>query len=739
MSRAGGDRKFWSILKIRLRPGIALAFLVVVIPLNVGMVAFVYHQTAALAFEMADVAMQHTSLEVTAKIKSLLAPVGQAVDAMASLARLDGRGLRHVDSQAEVFRMLLRLPEVTSLYAGFESDGAFYQDIRLRPDLDRLGPELGRVPAGARYVLRRLDSRDGRTVDAYSYLRAWGQEVGAEIGPVRYDPRQRGWYRSAMAGDGLTISDVYVFSGTGALGLTVSERIVPPAPEMMVPPAPEMMVPPAPGEAPNRPVGVVGADLSLQTLSKFLDQRRVGEHGVVFIMDEEGRLIGHPRADLEVSRDGEAIGVVKAGEASDPVVADAVRKRNGGAGDHFRDRLGPGGEEFLVQFHPLPSSFGRAWTIGIAAPVVAFVGPLQRASLVFLALGALLILVAVLAAIVLSRLLTRPMQALIQESERIRQFDLAERPVIHSGIVDVDTLADSVHNMKSGLRSFGAYVPKELVRHIVASGTGTEVGGSRRPLTILFSDIKDFTSISEALAPEEVLERLSQYFDVMSRAIHQTGGVVDKFIGDGLMAIWNAPTPDEDHAAKACRAVLACMQAEDTLSARFVAAGYRPLASRFGLHTGTAVIGNVGSLDRMQYTALGAVVNLASRVESLNRTYGTRCLITGPVEAAVRGRFLVRLVDVVIPAGTSLPTPLFELVGPGEGAPSAAVARCHRWDEAFAAYRRRDWPRAIEAFQDYLAASPDEPAALLLLERCRRYLSRPPPADWDGAVRFENK
>ncbi|MEI6556808.1 MAG: adenylate/guanylate cyclase domain-containing protein [Rhodospirillaceae bacterium] len=713
-----GHKRRWPTPSIQLRPGITLAFLIVIVPLNAGMIAFNYRQNVRLAFEMADAAMQRTTLEVTEKVDALLAPVGQAVSSLVALAELDRHGLRHDDSQDKVFKTLQRLPNTTSLYAGFASDGAFYQVIRLRAGLERLGPDLGPLPPEARFALRALEARDGPMVDRYRYLDAAGQGLGTERGPVRYDPRQRRWYQTAMLRDGLTISDVYAFSGTGALGLTVSERIT---------------------DGAGAAVGVVGADISLQSLARFLDQRRIGGRGVVFILDEDGRLIGHPRAGLTVSGSGEQTAIVRAEDAADRVVADAVRRRAGGGGDQFRGRLGEQDEEFLVAFHPCQSSFGRAWVVGIAAPVEAFVGPIQRASLIFLGFGVLVIGIAVVVAVLLSRLISRPIQALTRESDRIRHFDLAERPVVRSGIVDVDTLAASVDRMKSGLRSFGAYVPKELVRHIIASGDGTEVGGTRRLLTVLFADIRNFSSISEALSPEDVLERLSQYFDVMSHAIHETGGAVDKFIGDAIMAMWNAPSPDPGHALSACRAVLACIEAERTLNKAFLAAGHQPFRTRFGLHTGTAVVGNVGSRDRMQYTALGAMVNLASRVESLNKRYGTGCLITGPVEAAARGHLLVRMVDIVIPVGTSVATPLFELVGPAVGAPAADIARCALWTLAFERYRARDWPQAIEAFGDYLAHHEGDPAAVMLLDRCRLYRESPPPADWDGANRFVSK
>ena len=243
----------------------------------------------------------------------------------------------------------------------------------------------------------------------------------------------------------------------------------------------------------------------------------------------------------------------------------------------------------------------------------------------------------------------------------------------------------------------------------------------------------------ERLGDSKAFYLVKEHFKIMEEVVRRYDGGIVKTIGDAVMALWNAPSADEAHCLSACRAMLACIEAEKALNAGFVAEGREPFFTRFGLHTGNAVVGNVGSDDRMQYTALGAMVNLASRVEGLNKVYGTQALITGPVEAAVRGRMLVRLVDLVIPAGTSQPTPLFELVAAMETASEADIARCRRWDAAFAAYRARDWAAAAVGFEEYLVRRPGDLSALLLLERCRRYEAEPPPDDWNGAVRFLRK
>ena len=290
---------------------------------------------------------------------------------------------------------------------------------------------------------------------------------------------------------------------------------------------------------------------------------------------------------------------------------------------------------------------------------------------------------------------------------------------------------------KAALRSFGLYVPKELVREIVQKGSDAALGGGRQPVTILFTDLKDFTKTTEALSPEEVLTRLSRYFEVMSQAIHDHQGTIDKFIGDAVMALWNAPASDSDHAANACLAALGCRAAAGASNGQMQRERLPLFHTRFGVHSGVAVVGNVGSSQRMQYTALGAMVNLASRVEGLNKRFGTEILITESVSAQVRGRFLLRPLGPVVAAGTSVPTALYELLGT-VGKPSAYpasprdTARCRDWADAYSAYLDRNWIGASDRLRAFLAAYGDDAACRMLLARCESFLTAPPPAAWDG-------
>ena len=294
------------------------------------------------------------------------------------------------------------------------------------------------------------------------------------------------------------------------------------------------------------------------------------------------------------------------------------------------------------------------------------------------------------------------------------------------------------------MRSFGAYVPKALVRNILAAQGSAKIGGERQFLTVMFTDIRNFTHSTESLPPEDLAQDLSVYFREMSGAIHTNKGVIDKFIGDAIMAIWNAPVADPDHVANACRAMLACRTVSNRIDQSNKAVGKMPIFTRLGLHCGQMMAGNVGSDDRMQFTVLGGAVNLASRLEGMNKYYGTQLLVSDAIQGEVASRFLFRWVDRVTPSGVSIPIDLYELLGeldahsPDPASP-ADQERCDAWRPCVERYLARDWTGLAAQLADFQARYPEDGPAKVLQTRCADYLITPPPADWDGTQRYDKK
>lgn len=696
-------------IRVRLRIGIAVMFLAIVLPLTIAMISVLYTQNASLARAMATDAMAMSGRQAATTIYERLQKLSSAVEMSVAFGRAQQDGLRKVETLRPLMEQLERLPEAYSLYFGQHADGEFFQIIQLPGDMKKFGPHQRPPPEGTRWVLRTIDDANGERVETYLYLAAWGKVLRVERAEPTYDPRKRPWYSAALAEKNVASSGVYVFSSTGQPGLTLSKRLT---------------------TEDGVHLGVFGADITINALASFLDKQRVGQSGLTFILDEERRLIGYPDAGKILSFENGAPKLVKGEDIDVASVAQAIKAYNAGTGDSFSVNVE--GKTWLAHFEPFPEQSGRKWVIGVIADEDDFVGPLKRASLIIVVVGLVFILLATLGIVWLSRVLVRPIQRLIRETERIREFKLEKTNTIQSPVMEIDALAAAVASMKAGLASFGTYIPKSLVHNIIRSGRGTGVGGQRRPLTVMFSDLQGFTEASESMEPEEVLQWLSNYFEQMSSAIHAHSGTIDKYIGDAIMAIWNAPVDDADHVANACRALLACRLAAHSLGNNREGPHLR---TRIGLHTGVAMVGNVGSSDRMQYTALGSMVNLASRIEGLNKQFGTEILVTEAVVKEAGDRFHFRPFGPVLVVGASIPLSVFELVSEAD-APPADLAD---WLRAFDAWQAQDWASAAQKFEAYLSAHPGDLAAQRFVSLAQGFAEQGPPADWDGVIQFTSK
>ncbi len=688
----------------------------VMLPLTGGMVGYLYWNNTVLTLETARQSMERVSGDVVQGVDNLIGPVSRVIELAAVMVQENPGAIRLVGGLRFFHELLKKLPQTYGFFVGLDADGSFYQTLRLPAGASSFGPSARPPPEGANYVLRLLDASSGNMADSFIFLGDWGDVKGVDRGPAEYDPRTRGWYESSWEAEGVSVSNAYVFPSTGKPGLTVSHRVA---------------------TSSGTRIGTVGADITMDTLSAFLDRNRVGQVGRVFILDAEARLIGHPDPEMGVRVDGNSISLKKAREVADRVVADAVRLWEEGSGGQFTAPLGNDRADYMVSFTPFPEEFGKAWVIGVAVQQDEFIGPLKDASIRILVAGFVFVLVAMIIINGLARLLTRPLREIVGETRRIRRFDLEGDAPVESRIAEVQDLGAAVETMKHSLRGFSVYVPRELVRSIVSGDHDIGVGGQRRRLTFLFSDIKGFTKSSEQLAPERLVTSLSRYFEGMTTAIHQSKGIVDKYIGDAIMAIWNAPIADEKHVENACRGMLGCQAVEFRLREEFLAEGMEPYETRFGLHTGEAVIGNVGSSDRIQYTALGAVVNLGSRIEALNKYYGTRLLVSEAIVAEVGERFLFRPIDRVVPVGTTQPIEVFELIGERRADAEFPVTpkdeqRCAQWTLCVELFRNRGWNTAREQFGKYKSDYPDDVVVDVYLSRCVRYAGNPPPSSWNG-------
>ena len=259
--------------------------------------------------------------------------------------------------------------------------------------------------------------------------------------------------------------------------------------------------------------------------------------------------------------------------------------------------------------------------------------------------------------------MSRALKSITAEAVKLQKLAEPGPSSVPSRIKELHELGSAMRLAQRAIWSFAHFVPKELVRRVVDNSISTELGGVREEITVVFTDVRDFTTIAESADPDILMHQTSRYFSVVTDAFLAEGGTIDKFIGDAVMVFWNAPNQQPDHVERACRAALAARLACEKLNSQFEAEGLKPFLTRFGIHVGDAVVGNLGSTERMNYTALGNTVNLAARLEGLNKQFGTAILVSEGVSFRVRHCFLFRPIESVIAKGMTKATRIFELIG----------------------------------------------------------------------------
>lgn len=278
-------------------------------------------------------------------------------------------------------------------------------------------------------------------------------------------------------------------------------------------------------------------------------------------------------------------------------------------------------------------------------------------------------------------------------------------------------------------QAFEHYVPPQVVAEMIAHPEQLKLGGQKREITLLFSDLKGFTAISEQMSPEAVSQLLNRHLTEMTQIILRHNGTVDKFIGDGIMAFWGAPLDDPQHAEHACRAAMEMQAAMVVMREHLATEGLPLLYMRIGIHSGSAIVGNMGSNDRFDYSAVGDAVNLASRLEGINKLYGTEVLLSEFTVAMLGEDFRLRQVDMVRVKGKLEPVGIFT--------PCTDEEIISLSKDAIAAFRASKWDNSESLWHKILEIAPQDRIASLHLGRIAELRMAPPPADWGGAISLE--
>jgi adenylate cyclase len=300
------------------------------------------------------------------------------------------------------------------------------------------------------------------------------------------------------------------------------------------------------------------------------------------------------------------------------------------------------------------------------------------------------------------------------------------------GVALVDRVVFEQAEQRRIREAMGRYLSPSVSRWVLADPRRLRLGGELREMTVLFSDLRSFTTHAHALPPETLVGLLNDHMTEMTAIVFRHDGVLAHYAGDGLEAFWNAPMTQPDHARRACEPALEMIVALEPLRRGFAARGWEHLDMGIGINTGSMIVGNLGSRDRLAYTAVGDPVNVASRIEGLSKEYGVHVVIGEATRQAAGDAFEYRFLDLVAVKGRAEPLQVYELVGAAGTVPSERREMLARYEKGVSLYRNRRWAEAVALFEAVAAGLPDDGPVALYRRRAQELLEDPPAADWDG-------
>ena len=693
-----------SASNIRLRPSIVLLFVVLVVPIFTAMLWFTYATNDKMTRSNAKDLMERFRFEATTNTQNLLKPLETMVSTASTLASAQPVYFRDAVSTQYLKDILAHSDTVSSAYVGF-NDGTFRMVMRTPAGL-KIHDKV--VPSESGYAYRWLDrSLPANPVDTFSFRDKQDREVGVSQVAAVYDPRLRDWYKDAAIKKSTALSTPYIFSSSGLPGITIA----------------------SPFYKDGVLTGVVAVDITLDNLSKFLADRVVSPGAISLIIDEQEKVIANSNLKEKVKLVDKKVNLKHIGALDSDLPALAmVQQAKAIDKNNFTFEHPSSNEEYAVSFSSFASDANKRWQILILAPLDDFSGPLKENNKRLLIFGTLAIILQILFIYFLSRLIAKPLERLEKKVNDVRELKPAtDNTVIESPIREISSLSRAVDTLDHAVRSFAAFVPVGLVKHLIESNQQLQLGGQSRFLTMMFCDVEAFSKLAESSPSNELLVRISAFLEAVTLAVNEEQGTIDKFIGDAAMAFWGAPAPLDDHAWHACAAAIRISQRMAVLNAKWISEGLEPLQVRIGIHCDAVVVGNIGSQHRMSYTVMGDAVNLTSSLENINKKYGTQITVSHAIFREVGERLHLRPMNEVNVKGRRATLQIYELLGVIDvnntnsslEASADIIEKCKMTKIAYQAFHDEQWEEAALRYEAILARFPYDALSLSMLRRCQ--------------------
>jgi adenylate cyclase len=684
---AGFRIKVPFLATVRLRPSILALFVILTVPVIAAIVVANYLSNEAIARANAERLVERFRAETIDDIRNAFDPIRSLVRSVAIVGTgqpgfyNDNRSLKYLLSA------LRHSDTIISVYVGL-NDGSFRQARRINP---AIAVQKQLPPKDTSYADRWIDPAKppAASADHYVFLDKAEKEIGRSEAPTSYDPRLRPWYRMAVQNNALVVTDPEPFAVLNLIGFTIA----------------------GPFYDKGAVAGVAAADITLDGLSRYLAAHKVSPGTLSYILDSGGGVLANSELLRTYSNENGKVELQHLSSLANVMPAIAYISR-----PHHGDGLftfSRNGEDYIGSLSQLPLQFGKRWQLFIITPLHDFTGPFDKNNTRLLMFGVTAIALDILIIYLLSKVISAPLEKLAVKVRKIQNLAKHDMPPVQSRIQEVAVLSNAIETLDTTITSFSAYVPVGLVNQLLNSDQKFKLGGHSRFLTIFFSDLEAFSTLSEEIPSQDLMVRVSAYLELVTRAVNAEAGTIDKFIGDGVMAFWGAPNLLDDHAWHACLAALRIARGMQALNQRWAEEGLGPFNLRIGIHSDAVIVGNIGSTERMSYTVIGDGVNIASRLEGINKEYGTRLCISHSVFREAGERLCVRPIDDVVVKGRRTKIAIYELLGAfGAGPqfePAPTALRLSKLSRlAYTALVQEDFALALTRYQEILKEFPDD-------------------------------
>jgi adenylate cyclase len=479
-------------------------------------------------------------------------------------------------------------------------------------------------------------------------------------------------------------------------------------------------------------IGAICSRSNINTLQKVLKKESINSTSV--IIDENGNLVVHPDINDNISELNSKIQILSLKDFSDKSFYTAFKKRKKNKKNEFI--FDYKNVPHIVYFFDFGDDLFKKWSFLSIAPIKFFVGDIQESRIKIIFIMIFVIFLSFIYIIYLVKRISGPILNLVKLTNHIRNFDLILDEINFSNLIEVKKLQQSIVAMRDSFLIFLKFVPKNLAHIFIEEEIEVKVGGELKKITVLFSGIEDFTIIVKNSEPYQLMNHLSEYFDNLTRIIIDSKGNIDKYNGDSIMAFWGAPLADENATLHACEAALYCQKKLSDLNRKWAFEKKPIFTTRFGIHAGDVIVGNLGSTERMNYTVIGDDVNIASRLERTNKFYGTNILITQHVYDLLKEYVIARQLDIIALKGKNTAIEVYELIALKGADPlllptGTEVDLCDKFQQAFDSYLNQEWDLACKILQEIKIRHPYDKPTDILLGRCLNYKKLSPGKAWD--------